>query len=152
MPPLSSKKRSSTSASCVGITPSARSEAARYSTAWRAAASPTPGIEASQAVTRGDARCRRRHRSATARRCDTSPRRSDTARDSSSLRAGASPSQNGIVGGAPRASSTRTLPGSILRMRHEVLPSWKMLPAMLSIAKSSLTLPTRMSPGSSTTS
>ena len=34
-----------------------------------------------------------------------------TARESSSLRAGASPSQNGSVGGAPCASATRTTPG-----------------------------------------
>ena len=33
-------------------------------------------------------------------------RRRETAADNSSLRAGASPNQNGIVGGAPRASST----------------------------------------------
>ncbi len=42
----------------------------------------------------------------------TSSRSADTAADSSALRAGASPSQNGIVGGCPRASSTRTRPAS----------------------------------------
>ena len=72
--------------------------------------------------------------------------------DSSSLRPGASPSQNGIVGGAPCASSTRTRPRSTRRMRYDMLPSWKMSPAMLSTAKSSLTVPTIVACGSSTTS
>ena len=48
--------------------------------------------------------------------------------------------------------STRTRPASTRRMRHERLPSRKMSPAMLSIAKSSLTLPTKLPVGSSTTS
>ena len=39
-----------------------------------------------------------------------SRRRSLTSRDSSSLRAGASPSQNGMFGGAPFASATRITP------------------------------------------
>ena len=43
----------------------------------------------------------------------TSSRRRETPRDSSSLRPGASPSQNGMFGAAPCASSTRTRPGSI---------------------------------------
>ncbi len=72
---------------------------------------------------------------------ETSSRRRDTACDSSSLRPGASPSQNGIVGGAPCASSTRTRPRSTRRMRYDMLPSWKMSPARLSTAKSSLTVP-----------
>ena len=41
-------------------------------------------------------------------RAATSARRRETDADSSSLRPGASPSQNGIVGAAPCASSTRT--------------------------------------------
>src|SRR5476651_2500237 len=45
-----------------------------------------------------------------ARTASRSARRSLTARDSSSLRAGASPSQKGMVGGAPLASATRTTP------------------------------------------
>ena len=73
-------------------------------------------------------------RAATPRRADPTPR-ATALRCAPALR----PARTGMVGGAPRASSTRTLPGSILRMRHEVLPSWKMLPAMLSMAKSSLT-------------
>src|SRR6185503_19266919 len=61
------------------------------------------------------------------------------------LRAGASPSQKGIDGGMPSASSTRTRPASTRRMRYEVLPSWNTSPARLSTAKSSLTVPTTMS-------
>ena len=38
-------------------------------------------------------------------------RSSDTSSDSSAVRAGASPSQNGMVGGLPSASTTRTTPG-----------------------------------------
>src|SRR5216110_2389063 len=76
-----------------------------------------------------------------------SRRRSLTARDSSSLRAGASPSQNGIVGGAPLASATRTTPLPTCMICHEALPSWKMSPALLSMAKSSLSVPTTVSSG-----
>ena len=64
---------------------------------------------------------------------------------------GASPSQNGIPGGWPCASSTRTLPDSIRRIFHDALPSWKISPAILSTAKSSLTVPMNVSVGSSTT-
>ena len=45
-----------------------------------------------------------------------------TAAESSSVRAGASPNQKGMVGGAPWASSTRSLPGSSFRMRQDMLP------------------------------
>ena len=61
----------------------------------------------------GAIRCRIGRRS---RARDLAPQR-DTARESSSLRPGASPSQNGIVGGWPCASSTRTMPPSTRRMR-----------------------------------
>ena len=74
-----------------------------------------------------------------------------TSCDSSRVRPGASPSQNGIVGGAPWASTTRTVLCSTRRIRHEVLPSRKMSPAMLSMAKSSFTEPTTASSGSATT-
>ena len=57
------------------------------------------------------------------------------------MRAGPSPSQNGIVEGAPPASSTRTLPLSTRRMRQELLPSRITSPAMDSIAKSSSSEP-----------
>ena len=65
---------------------------------------------------------------------------------------GASPSQNGIEGDAPCASSTRTRPLSTRRIRHEVLPRRKTSPRMLSMAKSSLTVPTKVLSGSATTS
>jgi hypothetical protein len=57
------------------------------------------------------------------RRSPTICRRSLTARDSSLLRAGASPSQNGIDGGAPFASATRTTPVVTCRICHDALPS-----------------------------
>jgi hypothetical protein len=52
-----------------------------------------------------------------ARRAAMSLRNRDTADDSSSVRPGASPSQNGIVGGCPWASSTRTVPRSTRPIR-----------------------------------
>src|SRR5258708_22197982 len=80
-----------------------------------------------------------------------SARRSLRARESSSLRAGASPSQNGIVGGAPWASATRTVPAVTCVICQELLPSWKMSPALLSMAKSSFSVPMKVSSPSSTT-
>ena len=71
--------------------------------------------------------------------------------ESSAVREGASPSQNGIVGGLPFASATRTTPGSTLRMRQDVLPSWKMSPVLDSMAKSSSSVPTSVPSGSSNT-
>ncbi len=67
------------------------------------------------------------------------------------MRPGASPSQNGTDGGAPCASSTLTMPGSTRLIRHDVVPSRKMSPAMLSIAQSSLTVPTSALSGSAST-
>ena len=49
--------------------------------------------------------------SCAARKAPTRARRSPTSADSSAVRAGASPSQNGTEGGAPCASTTRTMPG-----------------------------------------
>ena len=57
------------------------------------------------------------------------------------MRAGASPSQNGMVGGRSPASCTRTVPVSTLTTRHEWVPSRKMSPAVASTAKSSCTDP-----------
>ena len=74
-----------------------------------------------------------RHRLSTT----SSSRSSETPRDSSSVRPGASPRQNGMEGAAPWASSTRTRPASTRRIRQEVVPSRKISPAMLSTAKSS---------------
>ena len=75
----------------------------------------------------------------------------ETSAESSAVRAGASPSQNGTEGGAPCASTTRTMPASTRRMRHEVLPRRNVSPAMLSMAQSSFTVPTTVSSGSATT-
>ena len=71
--------------------------------------------------------------------------------DNSAVRAGASPIQNGIVGGAVPASRTRTTPSSTLRICHECVPSRKMSPAIDSTAQSSFTVPMNVSSGSATT-
>ena len=65
----------------------------------------------------------------------------ETAALTSSLREGASPSQNGIEGGWPCASATRTTPLPIRRIRHDVFPSWKISPGSDSMAKSSFSVP-----------
>ena len=75
----------------------------------------------------------------------------ETSSDSSTVRAGASPSQNGTVGGVSPASRTRTTPGSTRRICQEWVPSRKMSPAIDSTAQSSLTVPTKVSSGSATT-
>ena len=80
-----------------------------------------------------------------------SSRSRDTSRESSSVRPGASPFQNGIDGAAPCASSTRTRPVLHARMRQEVVPSRKTSPARLSTAKSSSSVPTVVPSGSATT-
>ncbi len=177
MPPLSSKKRSATMVSHVGTVPSTASVARTYSTICSAPPRSTPHSAATQAATgaNGDGatpaiNSRLSPPLATAcaappptssgaarvatscTRAATSARSRDTTRDSSNVRAGDSPSQNGIVGGVWPASSTRTRPASTRRMRHEWLPRMKMSPAMLSTAKSSFTLPTSAPAGSSTTS
>ena len=67
------------------------------------------------------------------------------------MRAGASPSQKGTVGGASPASITRTVPAATCLMRQEWEPSRKMSPAIDSTAQSSLTVPMKVSSGSATT-
>ena len=67
------------------------------------------------------------------------------------MRAGASPIQNGMVGGCPPASSTRIRSDSTRRMRQEWSPSWKMSPGRVSIAKSSFRVPITVPAGSRTT-
>ncbi len=76
------------------------------------------------------------------RRVSISWRKRATDADSSLVRAGASPSQNGMDGGWPWASSTRTMPLSTRRIRYEAFPNWNTSPCRLSTAKSSLTVPT----------
>ena len=129
MPPDSSKKRSKTIVFCVGSVPSAARAAARYSTSC--SAGDAPRRKFARQRSRAQSRCRVAS--------STSSRSRDTANDSSSVRPGASPSQNGMV----RRLALRVLdahpPASTRRIRYDVLPSWKMSPARLSIAKSSLT-------------
>ena len=88
MPPASSKKRSSTIVSCVGRQPSAALAARRYSTSCSAAASAMPISSISQRNVRFPS-------TSPCSRSATSARKRETAADSSSLRPGASPSQNG---------------------------------------------------------
>ena len=142
--PTSSKKRSNTMVSSVGSVPSAAWPAARYwASCWAATASScfSSRSHASSASGPPSASCP-----------SASARRRETAAESSSLRAGASPTQNGSVGAMPRASSTKILFTSTFCTRYEVLPSWKMSPGMLSNAKSSPTEPMRKPSGFSTTS
>ena len=141
IPPASSKKRSATSVSWVGSAPSAARPAARYSTACRAPASGMAPSEASQAMAA----------SRSPSRASISARSRDTSCESSALRPGASPFQKGTPGGAPCASSTRTTPASMRRMRQEALPRRNTSPARLSTAKSSSTCPTCTPSGSATT-
>jgi hypothetical protein len=84
-------------------------------------------------------------------RRSSSARSSETSVDSSMVRPGASPNQNGMVGGAPWASLTTTSPCRTCSMRHDVLPSRKMSPRKLSTAKSSSTEPMTVCSGTATT-
>jgi hypothetical protein len=130
MSPASSKKRSRSSVSWVG---SAEGGGRRRGSRRAGAGG---GVDADVGGEPGDGGLAALAR----RRCWSRPGTGDAlaarprdlpahrAADSSSLRPGASPSQKGIVGGSPAASSTRTRPCSILRMRHEALPSWKTSP------------------------
>ena len=102
MPSDWSKKRSITMQRCVGSAPSTARPAPRCSTIWRAASASRPASATSS--------CRAASAPSRAMRRPTCSRSRDTACDSSSLRPGASPSQNGMFGGAPCASSTRTRP------------------------------------------
>ncbi len=67
------------------------------------------------------------------------------------MRAGASPIQNGMVGGVVAGVAHPHDPGSTLRICHEWVPSRKMSPAIDSTAQSSLTVPMNVSSGSATT-
>ncbi len=107
IPPLSSKKRSRMTRRCVGTAPRAFFPASTYSASCTAAASgrASPHSACSDAA--------------------ASPfsRSVPISAASSRVRPGASPSQNGIEGGCPLASATRTIPGSIRRTRQEAFPS-----------------------------
>ena len=155
MPPPSSKKRSAMMVFCVGTSPSTARPATRC---WMACSEP--------AASRPHSCCSHSMAAATSgalvesatgevfpNRALSSSRSTATCSESSAVRAGASPSQNGIPGGAPCASSTSTRPEelSMRRMRHEVLPRMKMSPAIDSTAKSSSTVPTMVPSGEATT-
>ena len=86
------------------------------------------------------------------RRASTSARSAPTSSESSGVRLGPSPNQNGMVGAMPRASTTRTRLPSMRMMRHDMLPSRNTEPAGASMAKSSSSVPTRTPSGSATTS
>src|SRR5580704_17349873 len=154
VPPPSSKNRSATIVVCVGTALSTARPAMMYSTNCSAAASSTQHSafnHSTAAATSSDV-SRFAPTSTPATRELIASRKSATAVDNSAVRAGASPNQNGTLGGAPCASSTSTLPADeTLRTRHEVLPSRKISPAMLSTAKSSCSVPTVMPSGSATT-
>ena len=141
IPPDSSKKRSATSTSCVGKTPSAARPAARYRTSCSAPAGPSPHSRSANACASAGF----------ARSGSMTVRSSLTALESSALRPGASPFQKGTVGGTPWAFSTRTRPASTRRMRQESLPSRKTSPARLSMAKSSSRCPMSAPSGSAMT-
>ena len=155
IPPASSKKRSAMIVFWVGTSPSTTRPCSKYSIACSAPESSRPHSCFNQATV-----------SATSGRLCQSPtgemlgsvslisfRRLPISEESSSVRAGASPRQKGTLGGAPCASSTSTRPDlpSTRRMRHEVLPSNMMSPALLSTAKSSSSVPTTIPSGSATT-
>ena len=113
MPPPSSKNRSATTVLMRRQRAERRRARAHVEHSLLRAAPVEPALAASAT------RCRRHRRR---RRSRISARSSDTALDSSNVRPGASPRQNGIVGAAPCASSTRTRPASTRRMRHDVVP------------------------------
>ena len=141
IPPASSKKRSAIRVRCVGNAPSASRATRRYRTICSAPAGGT---------------AHSRTRSSSARTGSSSIgssswRRRETSSDSSGVRPGASPFQNGTDGGAPWAFSTRTRPASTRRIFQLWFPSRKMSPAMLSTAQSSSTWPMVTPSGSATT-
>ena len=84
-------------------------------------------------------------------RSATALRSRETSSDSSSVRPGASPTQNGIVGCLPVASRTRMTPLVTCTICHGWVPSRKTSPWKDSIAKSSFTVPMNTSPGSIST-
>src|SRR5439155_10255272 len=124
-PPLSSKKRSAITVVCVGTALKTARPATTYSTACSAPASSSPHSLLSHFIAaETSADC-----------CGVSPgraadvselilsRNSARCAESSDVRPGASPRQNGTLGGAPCASSTKIRPDSTRLIRQEELPS-----------------------------
>src|SRR5262245_36284709 len=95
IPPDSSKKRSSTSVCCDGIAPNKRYPSAKYSATCSAAVCGNwNSLTTHSSISAGKLSA-----SPTDKRFSISIRKLETARESALVRAGASPSQNGIPGG-----------------------------------------------------
>ena len=102
MPPASSKKRSSTTRSCVGRRAERRRGGGEiFDELLRAGRADADLLEPAAGPNRRDGSERSR--------LSTSSRRRETDGESASVRPGASPSQKGMFGGWPFASSTRTI-------------------------------------------
>src|SRR5205807_24617 len=103
IPPDSSKKRSIIRVRCEGIAPNERYASAKYAVICSAAVCGNPVSLNSKSATAlvGSPRCavRSSQRGDPTKICSNSLPKSETARESSLVRAGASPSQNGIPGG-----------------------------------------------------
>ena len=117
MPPVSSKNRSITKRSVVGNAPSSTQPAVRYAATCWATARSTPARPSTASIAL----------SMPATPAPPQGRLNGAAQIGDGLgelgcSAGASPNQNGTVGGAPSASTTRTVPGSTRRMRHDGAP------------------------------
>src|SRR5256885_17090527 len=109
MPPLSSKKRSAITACCVGTAPRMARPARTYWTACSAPELSRPHSPVSHAtvLAKFEFGCSEEFTAPRGTFALISSRSADTYVESSSVRAGASPRQNGTVGAAPCASSTR---------------------------------------------
>src|SRR5215469_1665603 len=155
IPPPSSKNLSASTMLAVGTAPSTARPSRVYSTACSAPESSRPHSCFSQLT-----------QAATSGWVGENPtgevfgsiwlilsRTPPTCSDNSSVLAGASPRQNGTLGGAPLASSTSSRPElvSIRWMIHDVFPSSITSPRLLSTAKSTSTVPTTTKSGSATT-
>ncbi len=155
IPPPSSKKRSAITVVCVGTAPRTARPCRMYSIACSAPESSRPHSSFSHETAAATSGCVAEN--PTGEVCGSisliSCRRFPICSESSWVRAGASPRQNGTLGGAPCASCTSTRPAlvSTRRIIHDVFPSSMMSPRLLSTAKSSSTVPTTRPSGSATT-
>ena len=155
IPPPSSKNRSAITVVCVGTAPSTARPCNTYSIICSAPESSRPHSAFSQLTAAATSGCVAENPTGEVLGnislifCRSSP----TCADNSCVRDGASPRQNGTLGGAPCASCTSIRP-ALVSMRwiiHDVFPSSMMSPRLLSTAKSSSTVPTTTPSGSATT-
>src|SRR5207248_352338 len=144
IPPPSSKNLSATTVSCVGTAPNTARPCRMYSITCSAPESSSPHSSLNQETQ--DATSGWVAENPTGDVCGNKSlifcRNSPTCSESSCVRAGASPRQNGTLGGAPCASCTSMRP-LLVSMRwiiHEVFPNSMMSPRLLSTAKSSSTV------------